>query len=205
MNDNIFWFTARGAGLSAMLMLSLATALGAFGSVRLRSAAARIITQYMHRTAAILGLGLMALHVTTLVLDSKAHVGLSGALVPFAAHYRPNSVALGSIAAYLLLILTATGLARGRLASSAIGARMWRGVHLLAYPMWGLTVLHGLLSGTDRGQTWVEGLDVLCILVVLAAAMYRFAHMDDEPNGLHASQGTPAAGVTARALSGVAR
>ena len=182
MTANSLWFTARGAGLSAMLVLSLATVLGALGSVRTRSAATRVITQYVHRTAAVLGLALIVVHVGTLVLDSKAKIGLAGALIPFAAHYRPNAVALGSIAMYALLLVTALGVARGRIASSRLGPATWRVLHAMAYPVWAIAVLHGLLAGTDRGQGWVVMLTIGCVLAVILATAFRFVLYEDVPD-----------------------
>ena len=97
------WYTARGAALAALIALSVATALGALVSLPSRNAARRVIVQYAHRSAAVLGIGLLALHVTAIVLDSKAHVSLLGALVPFTSGYRPEWVGLGTIALYLML------------------------------------------------------------------------------------------------------
>lgn len=169
------WYTARGAGLAALIVLTLATSLGALTSVKLRSATVRVISQYTHRTAAGLGLGLIALHVGTILADRQAGVGVAGALVPFASAYRPNAVALGSIAAYLFVLVAALGLARGRLASSARGARVWRYVHTLAYGAWGLAMLHGLNAGTDANLPWVRTLWVLCLMAVLGSVAVRLA------------------------------
>jgi methionine sulfoxide reductase heme-binding subunit len=180
MTTNDLWFTARGAGLAAMLMLTIATALGALGSMRLRSAGTRVIVQYVHRTAAVLGLALIVVHVGTLVLDSKSHVSLAGALIPFAAHYRPSAVAFGSIAMYLFLFVAALGVARGRLAASPLGAATWRGLHLLAYPAWAIAIVHGLMAGTDRTQKWVALLTVGCIVAVMIAVFCRLAELSDD-------------------------
>lgn len=181
MTANALWFTARGAGLSAMLVLSVAVVLGALGSMHTRAPSTRVVVQYVHRTAAALGLGLIGVHVTMLVLDPKEHVGLAGALVPFAAHYRPGAVALGSMAMYAFLVVAALGVARGRLAASRIGAATWRGLHALAYPAWLAAVVHGLLAGTDRSQRWVIVLTVGCIGAVVAAVLARLSVIDDEP------------------------
>jgi predicted ferric reductase len=169
------WYTARGAGLAALIVLTLSTSLGALASVKVQSAATRVVTQYTHRAAAGLGLGLIMLHVTTILADPKAGVGVYGALVPFASAYRPNAVALGSIAAYTLLLVVALGLARGRLAGSARGARAWRYVHTLAYGAWGLAMLHGFYAGTDAGLRWARTLWVLCLLAVLASVTVRLS------------------------------
>jgi len=104
---NTLWFTARGAGLSALLVLSVATALGALTSIKSAKPSTRVIVQYVHRSAAVLGLALIAIHVSTIVLDRKAHVGVAAVFVPFASAYRPGSVALGSIAAYTFALVAA--------------------------------------------------------------------------------------------------
>ena len=167
------WYTARGAGLAALVALTMATSLGALTSVKIRSAATRVVMQYMHRAAAVLGLGLIAVHVTTIVADAKAGVSVAGALVPFAATYRPGAVALGSIAAYVFITITALGFARGRLAASARGAAVWRGIHTLAYGGWALAMVHGLTAGTDAGLAWVRTLWALCLIAVLASVATR--------------------------------
>lgn len=167
------WYTARGAGLAALVVLTLSTSLGALTSVKIRSAAARVVVQYTHRAAGALGLGLIVMHVSTILGDAKAGVGWYGALVPFASSYRPNAVALGSIAAYLVIAVSAFGLARGRLAASARGAAIWRYVHTLAYGAWGLAMLHGLNAGSDASLPWVRTLWVLCLLTVLGSVAVR--------------------------------
>jgi sulfoxide reductase heme-binding subunit YedZ len=173
MNANDLWFTARGAGLTATLMLTVATTCGAVSSIRLGSLSDRVVLQYLHRTAAVLGLLLIVVHVGTLVLDTKSHITVSGAVVPFAGQYRPTAVALGSLAAYLLLVVVAIGLARVPMAASRRGAALWRGLHLLAYPVWAFAIAHGLLAGTDRGQRWMILLSIGCVAVVLIAITAR--------------------------------
>ena len=54
---NTLWFTARGAGLSALLVLSVATALGALTSIKSAKPSTRVVVQYVHRSAAVLGPG----------------------------------------------------------------------------------------------------------------------------------------------------
>jgi predicted ferric reductase len=169
------WYTARGAGLAALVVLSLATCLGAVTSVKIRSAATRVVTQYTHRAAAAVGLGLILVHVGALLADPKAGIGASGALVPFASAYRPNAVALGSIAAYVFIVVAALGVARGRLAASARAARAWRYTHTLAYAGWAAAMLHSINAGTDAGLPWVRTLWVACLLAVLGSVVVRLS------------------------------
>lgn len=178
MTQNDLWFTARGAGLAALLSLTITVVIGTLGSAAVTSAPNRVVWQYVHRTAAGIGLLLVAVHVTTLVSDAKAHVGVAGAFVPFASQYRPNAVALGSITAYTVIVVAVAGAARGRFAATRVGAASWRGIHVLAYPAWLTAVLHSVLSGTDRAVSWVVLLDVSCVGAVMIAGVMRLVRAD---------------------------
>ena len=166
------WFTARGAGLSALILLSTATCLGALVSTP-GHAARRYTVQYLHRAAAGLGLAVVVLHVTTILLDSYAHVGITGAIVPFTSAYRPTWIGTGSLAAYTFVGVSLLGLARGRMAASERGARTWRRLHGLSYGGWGLAMLHGFKSGTDSSVGWVRLIYIVCGAAVLASVTYR--------------------------------
>ena len=176
------WFTARGAGLSALLLLSLSTCLGALVSrsgaaVRGANPTRRYLVQYLHRACAGLGLAVLALHVGTILADSFANVGWRGALIPFTSGYRPTAVALGTLAAYTFLGVAVLGMARGRMAASPRGARIWRGLHGLAYVGWASAMLHGLNAGTDTSVGWVRLIYVTCFVAVvgsIAARLVRY-------------------------------
>lgn len=169
------WLTARSAGLAALLLLTVATALGASASRSDRGPGTRYVLQYVHRVAAALGIGALGVHILTVLADTYAHVGLSGALVPFTAGYRATAVGLGTIAAYLFVAVAAFGFARGRMAASVSGARMWRIVHASAYGGWAIALIHGFASGTDSGQPWVRLLYLSCLTAVPAALALRLS------------------------------
>lgn len=169
------WLTARGAGLAALVLLTAATAVGALVSSRSLRPDLRVVVQYVHRTAAGAGLGVLVLHVLTVLADTYAHVGVTGAVVPFTAGYRATWVGLGTIAAYALVAVSVLGLARGRMAASARGAALWRGLHLLAWPAWALAMVHGLFSGTDTHLPWVRLLYLVCGAAVAVALSARLA------------------------------
>lgn len=170
----LLWMIARGAGLSALVLLTAATSLGAVVSGRLPSRpGSRVVAQYAHRVTASLGLAVLGLHLTTILADSFAHVGWVAALVPFTSSYRPMWIGLGSIAAYTFLLVAVTGFARGRLTGSARASAAWRVMHGLAYAGWAAAMLHGLRAGTDTGVAWVRWLYVLCFASVLASVALR--------------------------------
>src|ERR1700749_338173 len=106
------WMTARGAGLAALVLLTITTTLGALGTRRSANPANRVVRQYVHRTAGALGIGVLLIHIVTIVADSYANVGVTGAIIPFTAGYRATWVGLGTIALYLLIVGAGFGLAR---------------------------------------------------------------------------------------------
>ena len=168
------WYIARGAGLAALILLTLTTALGTLMGGRIPAApGARVVAQYIHRAIATTALAVLGLHLTMILADSFAHVSLSGALVPFTAGFRPLWVGLGSIAAYTMLLVAGTGFLRRRMATSQRAAAAWRTIHLTSYGGWALAMLHGLRSGTDSGVPWVRWIYVACALSVVAAVGAR--------------------------------
>ncbi len=176
------WFTARGAGLSALILLTITTCLGALMS-RQAHAGHRYVAQYVHRAAAGLGLTVLVLHITTILIDSYAHVGLVGAFIPFTSGYRPTTVALGTLAGYTFIAVAVLGLARGRMAASPRGAKVWRGLHGLGYVGWGTAILHGYTTGTDSHLGWVRLIYLGCLLAVVGSFTYRVAWLPRQEGG----------------------
>jgi sulfoxide reductase heme-binding subunit YedZ len=168
------WYTARGAGLSALVLLTVTVCLGALASGRGRPAT-RYVTQYVHRATAGLGIGALVLHVATVIADQYAHVGVTGAIVPFTAGYRAAAVGLGTIAGYLVVLTTVIGLARSRFAATVRGARVWRALHVLGYAAWALGLVHGWTSGTDTQTPWVRFLYLTCAAAGVGALAWRYS------------------------------
>jgi predicted ferric reductase len=201
------WFTARGAGLSALVLLTLATSLGALVSRRGTSATAgrRYVLQYLHRAFAGLGVAVLTLHIGTILADSYAGVGWRGALIPFTSRYRPTWVALGSLAAYTFLFVAVLGMARGRMAASPRGAKVWRGLHSLAYFGWALALVHGFNSGTDSSVGWVRALYVACIAAVVGSAAGRLVQVRRRTPTARFARMAATPAVATRPLQGASR
>jgi predicted ferric reductase len=189
----LIWYLARGAGISAFGALSVATAAGALASRRTPALQRRLVLQYVHRSAAMAGLGLLALHIPLIVADSYANVGLLGAFVPFTSGYRPVGVALGLLGMYLLVAVAVTGALRSRFAHSARATRTWRAVHLLSYVAWASAAIHFWLVGTDTKQWWALAVLFGGVALVALAAITRLA-------GRPAHRRTAPLGVAAQPL-----
>jgi predicted ferric reductase len=152
--DHTFWYISRAAGLTAYLLLTLNVCLGLMVRTRaLDWLLARWRSFDLHRFTALLALGFLALHVFSLLGDRFIGYSLGELLIPFASPYRSLWVALGIVSLYLLLIIVASFYVR-----RWIGYRAWRAVHYLTFGAFVLSLLHGLLSGSDTAQIWAVAL-----------------------------------------------
>lgn len=176
------WYLARAAGFTALFAATASVVLGALASGARtsdpQSLDRRVLRQLAHRSAAVVTVAMLLLHVVLLVLDSFVDVSVLGALVPFTAGYRGVALGLGTLATYAMLAVVVTGAARGRIAASAAGARAWRAVHLAAYAVWVLAMAHGLLAGTDTGAWWSWLLYGGCAAAVVVAVWVRVLTAD---------------------------
>lgn len=168
--DSPLWYLARSTGITAFVLLTLATVLGLLTTGHLVGRLPRFVTQGLHRTLSLTAVGVLLTHVVAVVVDGYVQVGWLDTVVPFISGYQPLWVGLGVLALDLLLLVAATSLLRNR-----IGHRAWRTVHYAAYATWPLAMLHFLTTGTDAGQGWAVALAVGCAAVVAAAAAARFA------------------------------
>jgi DMSO/TMAO reductase YedYZ heme-binding membrane subunit len=141
------WILGRGLGIAAYLSLTALTAFGLWlrhptaQRFRRPAPATRIC---VHAVLAVATIGLVLGHVIALVLDSFAHVGVRGALLPGASGYRPFAVALGTLSLYLALLVSSSAALAGRLAR-----RAWLPIHRVALVVFGLAWAHGMLAGSD--------------------------------------------------------
>src|SRR5262245_15501640 len=109
--DSALWALGRGTGVSALVLLTVAVVLGVAtrgarplpapaqvggngpgnsGPGVARFGVARFGVVAVHRSAALLTLVLLAMHVGTLLLDPFAQLRLVDLVLPFAGTHRPG-------------------------------------------------------------------------------------------------------------------
>lgn len=163
------WYLTRSTGAVALLLLSVAIALGVADVQRWSTPRwPRFVIDSLHRNVSLLALVFLVLHILTAVLDSFTSISPVAAFVPFAGSYRPFWLGLGAVAFDLLLAVILTSLLRGR-----VGPRMWRTTHWLVYACWPVALLHTLGTGSDVKTTWLLALSVACLALVLGAVLVR--------------------------------
>jgi len=166
---SVYWYLTRSTGAVALILLTLAIALGVADVQRWSTPRwPRFIVDSVHRNVSLLAMVFLVLHILTSVLDSFAPIALTEAVIPFIGTYRPFWLGLGAASFDLLLAVTITSLMRQRM-----GFATWRAVHWLTYASWPIALLHGLGTGSDVKATWLLALSIACTGVVLAAVLTR--------------------------------
>ena len=177
MSSQLLWYTTRGAGAVSLVLLSVVVVLGLLARVRFETRGwPRFLSAAVHRDLALMTLVFLMLHIVTAVVDPFTHLGLVAALVPFGSYYRTIWLGLGTIAFELLIAIVATSLLRQH-----IGARVWRGIHWLAYLSWPVAVIHGIGTGTDGTSAWMLAIDIVCVVAVAAALLWRLVAAPPDP------------------------
>jgi DMSO/TMAO reductase YedYZ heme-binding membrane subunit len=126
----------------------------------------RILAQAMHRAATLVATAFLVSHVMIEILTQNADV--VQVLLPVG---RTSAIAVGTVAAQLMIVVALTGVARARFAT---GRRpwLWRAMHGLAYVAWLLAIIHGMLAGRHPA-TWVTWSYLVCVAGVGVALLAR--------------------------------
>src|SRR6476620_899457 len=100
---NALWYLGRGTGVSALVLFSLVMVLGTIvRSGRPLPGLPRYAVSAVHRTTSLTALGLLAIHILTLLFDPFAGLRLVNLVVPFTASYRPMWLGFGTLGAELI-------------------------------------------------------------------------------------------------------
>ena len=164
------WYAARAGGILAYLLLSATVLAGILLAGKRRVPGfPRFAVEDVHRFVGLLAGLFIAVHIGGVALDTVVPFSLGQLVIPFTAGYRPLATGLGIVALELLLAVSVTNRLRSRLPY-----RFWRRAHYATLGVWVLATFHGILSGTDRNQTWLVLLYGGTVALVVAAMAVRF-------------------------------
>jgi sulfoxide reductase heme-binding subunit YedZ len=167
LSESSYWYLTRASGFISLGLFSAAAALGLLTAGRVWSPRwPRFVTESLHRSVSLVAVGMVFVHVITILLDRYVKISPIDAIVPFVSAYLPLWVGLGAVAFDVIIVLILTSLLRTRLSRSA-----WRAVHWLAYLGWPVALAHTIGIGTDR--LWVLAVVGVSVLSVLTAGAYR--------------------------------
>lgn len=165
-----WWFISRGSGIVAWTMLATTCLLGISMSTRGFRLARPAWVLDMHRWVGALAVVTTGLHLGGLVADNYVHFGWSQILLPQASSWKRSAVTWGVVGFYLMIVIELTSLTMEHLPR-----RLWHGVHLFSYVLFGCATVHGALAGTDRANRVYIGGVALGVSLVAIALFVRIA------------------------------
>jgi methionine sulfoxide reductase heme-binding subunit len=161
----ILWDVARASAFVAFACYTLVVAWGIALSARVWRPPAPHMAY--HRFLASLGLVAVGIHVGALMLDRYARVTFASLV---GRDPRPG-VVVGAAALWLILALPLSfRLKQARFMSH----RAWRSLHYFGYAVWGLSLVHGIASGTDSRSLPALAVYGTSAAIVGGAAWYRW-------------------------------
>jgi predicted ferric reductase len=172
--SQLVWDTARAAGFTTFLLLTLSVALGLVLSARWKGPGwPRFVTNELHRFATLLALVFLGIHIAAVWIDPFTHFSAAAVFVPFAGSYRTVWTALGIVGFYLVLAIWVSTLLR-----KVIGYAWWRRLHGLAFALYGFAFLHGIGAGSDSGTTWGAAIYFGSLALVAVLTVWRIVAVD---------------------------
>ncbi len=169
----VWWYVSRSTGIVAWALLALAVLWGLALSTRAlgrRTPGPWLLD--VHRFLGGLAVLFTIAHFVTLSFDpwmsSEYGYTLTQAFVPFASSWKPLAMAWGIVAFYLLVAVELTSLLKRRLPLS-----VWRGVHLLSYPLYAMATIHLLTAGSERQNPLLRWSVLVTVGAVVFFTVYR--------------------------------
>lgn len=182
------WAIARAAGFVAFACATGAVLLGTKRSARLPVGGLPARLHSLHRALGVAAI--VALSVHLFALWSDRFVSFSWAqllLVPWTASYRPFAVTFGFLTMIALILTASSGLLRQYFPG-------WRIVHLLAWAMFALGLIHGIFAGSDTGSPLALAFYFAALVAVGITWLRRFREPETEKEAaqVHSSARQPA-------------
>ena len=169
VNEQLWWYIARSAGMAAAVLMVGALVLGVLAATRAFKDIDRPAWLVaLHRWFSVLTVVAVVTHLVALVADSYVHFGLAELLVPGTSSWRPFAVSLGVIALYLFAVVHVSSLAMKRLPKV-----WWRRLHALSYLSVWAAIMHAGTAGTDTTNVVYRAVAMLLTIAAVTAVLLR--------------------------------
>jgi predicted ferric reductase len=169
-SSHLFWITSRAAGTAALLVSSVAVAVGlATGARWLHGDAGRDLRP-VHETLSLATLALISVHGLSLLGDRFIGFTPSEIAIPFASDYQRFWTGIGVLAFWALVALGG-----GYYVRASIGVQRWRFLHRFTALAWLAGVAHALAQGSDARSAWFLGLAAIAVVPVTGLLAMRWS------------------------------
>lgn len=181
--QTLAWSLNRALGVVAYVLLALSVTFGALlGSRMAPPWLSRAQQGGWHGLISGAALLLGGLHGLLLTVDAQSPQPLLAMLLPGASTVLPLAVGLGTLGLYGLLVVWGSTRLRARLSP-----RVWRALHLGAYPSFALLTVHGLLAGSDHLAP-LYGISLGAVVYTFSLRLLHERRPADRPRGLTTSR-----------------
>jgi predicted ferric reductase len=171
------WWAGRATGFVAYATLALSMVFGLLVSSRGMDGVVQRKTMLEHHQQWTLSAVVATtLHVLIIVTDHYVQIGLRGGFVPGLSVDRTAGVAIGSIALWGLAVLAVSSWLR-----TFISFGVWRAIHSVATGVFVLGLAHGIVAGTDSGESVAQVLYGATGAAVLAFTVFRVLYEFRQP------------------------
>lgn len=165
------WYTTRATGLVALVLFTIVVALGTLVATRVGGTnVGRFELNELHRSASMVAVAFLVIHIVTTVVDSYVPTGWLSALIPMTSSYKRLDITLGALAFDVILAVWVSSLMKVRIANSS-----WRFIHWFSWLALTSAIVHGFVTGTDSRSGLGLGVVSACAGVVFFSAVWRFA------------------------------
>ncbi len=162
-DSKLSWHLVRSSGVIAYLLLMASILWGLFISAQfVKDWSPGPVSMTVHSTISWLALILSLVHALLLLLDDYFTYTLGDLFIPFMGPYRPEAVGLGTLAFWVIVVVTLSFAVKKRL-----GHQTWKMLHYASYLSFALVSVHGLFAGTEGTQLGFRVLVALGVVLVV--------------------------------------
>lgn len=172
------WYLGRSSGIFAFILLTLVICFGLLISSRFMTKLFLPATIYdTHRFLSFMAVIAVFVHGTSFLFDDFFRLSLAEALVPFLLEREYASalgfdigktVGIGIVALYFLLLLVLTSEFR-----SKMSPKLWRATHYTSFVAYLLFIGHGIMSGSDSKEWWMQAIYAVSAISVFGLILFR--------------------------------
>lgn len=162
-DSKLSWHLVRSSGVIAYLLLMGSILWGLFISAQfVKDWSPGPVSMTVHSTISWLALILSLIHALLLLLDDYFTYTLGDLFIPFIGPYRPEAVGLGTLAFWVIVVVTLSFAVKKRL-----GHKTWKTLHYASYLSFALVSVHGLFAGTEGTQLGFRVLVAIGVVLVV--------------------------------------
>jgi methionine sulfoxide reductase heme-binding subunit len=162
------WQMIRVFGVVSFLLLAAGMCLGVLYSYPLWTGKAKAGLYKWHTRCTNAGMVIGLLHGVITVIDTYMPFSWREVLIPFAAQNHTILNGLGTLAGYGTLVLVFTSDFRHK-----IGKKIWLAIHLMSYPVFAASLIHGFFEGTDSGLPGIRWMYLVSLGALVLLTVVR--------------------------------